>query len=501
MALDALLGVDLRVTAPQSNQRSSQTHPPKAALPRLGYDSFASQGPAAPTFGVNLKIPTLRRTYSTSAIHDITALAQRHSTPENPVISLGQGTPTDAQPLELRQHQAAMILEDRSRYTLVKGIPALLEAASQHLNREINPVRPYNPEDILVTSGATEAFFVSLQPLVKPGDHVVSADPYYGLYNGSLETALGGQSAMRRNFKTFPLQQVQNPRDGSWSFQFDPKAFESALTDRTKVVILITPHNPTGTRYSKQDLTQIAKIIDRWEAQHPGKTITVISDETYRHITFGDEPHVSAASIPGLQKRLILINTLSKSFNTTGHRVGYLAMPPSSGRQTRLQAAAKAEWMRNMMAVRNVTSMCCSEPDQLMAVKALTETGTEAYYRGLKETYTRRRQVALDLLKNSPFQHHFIPDGGYFIMANVKPVIDHLDPKIKSRYKITDSDSLVRNFLIPELKVAMIPGTGLFKDQRLGRQFVRLSFCQDEGTLRAGFNNLNKLKQYLQPHP
>ncbi|MCA9806935.1 MAG: pyridoxal phosphate-dependent aminotransferase [Cyanobacteria bacterium HKST-UBA06] len=448
--------------------------------------------------GPQIVIPRQARVFASSAIHSITELALRHG-----AVNLGQGTPDDEHPQRLRDELAASAQADRSRYTAIQGMPALRQALADNFNRELNPALPYQPDDIMVTQGATEAFFIAINSTVGPDDEVVTTDPYYGLYTGSLQMAFGGDDKIERQLKPFPLK-LEPLTEGDYAgqphFVFDMDAFANTLTEKTKAVVLFNPHNPTGAVLNASQLKRMGHILDDWEFGHPGQHIMVIADETYRHILFDGRPHVSVAAEPSLQKRLIYINTLAKTFNTTGYRIGSLALPPTPPGACRDVQDAKAEWMRNLKGLKNVTSMCSPEPIQAMAVVALNQMATPDYYQSLHERYGARRRKMLDHLSRSPFAGHYaVPDGGYFVMVDIGPTLDRLRPEVKTQYQINDADSFVRNFLIPQIKVAAIPGNGLFRDQQQGGRYIRLSFCQNDDTIEAAFRNLEALSAYLTP--
>jgi N-succinyldiaminopimelate aminotransferase len=429
-----------------------------------------------------------------SMIHEITRLVHQHH-----ALNLAQGTPAMEQDKSLREVVAQAALAGKDKYTPAQGLDFCLTAIADNRNKELNPAVPYKASDVLFTAGGTEAFSTLMHVLLQPNDDIITSDPYYGLYAGAIQSAMGGDpQRLKEHLKTFPMKQVPVGNTGKQEYQFDLDAFEKSLTDQTKVVLLITPHNPTGAVLSKTDFERIAHIIDAWEIKHPGRTISVVSDETYEHILYDNQAHVSAASVPNILKRLFLINSLSKTFNTTGERIAHLLIPPSPPNAPAEVETAKKHLMESLRDHKNASSMCGFEGFQDLVKAAYGQLAGPKYYQELHDHYDKKRQLMLTLLDQSPFNHYYVPKAGYFIMVDITNILDHLKPDVKQKYQVADAESFVRNLLIPEIKVGVVPGSGLYHHPEVGKNMIRISFCPDQKTIEDAFVHLAKLNGFMQ---
>ncbi len=243
------------------------------------------------------------RGFGTTIFAEMSALAASTG-----AINLGQGFPDTDGPAELLADAAAAIHDGRNQYPPGPGIPELRRAVAAHQARCYG--LEHDPDaEVLVTAGATEAVAASLLALVEPGDEVVLFEPYYDSYAAGV--ALAG--ARRRS--------VTLERSGS-TWGFDPAVLERAVTSATKVLLLNTPHNPTGTVFGPAELAAVADVAIRHD-------LVVVSDEVYEHLIFDGRLHVPIATLPGMRERTITIGSAGKTFSVTGWKIGWACAPPA----------------------------------------------------------------------------------------------------------------------------------------------------------------------------
>jgi N-succinyldiaminopimelate aminotransferase len=242
------------------------------------------------------------REFGTTVFAEMSALAVQTGS-----VNLGQGFPDTDGPPELLAAAVEAINAGINQYPPGPGTPELRSAVSEHQDRCYG--LDYDPDaEVLVTAGATEAIAASLLALVHTGDEVVLFEPYYDSYAASV--ALAGA---RRRVVTLE-------RDGD-RFGFDPQALSRAVTERTRAIVLNTPHNPTGTVFTTDELAAVAAVA----IEHD---LVVIADEVYEHLTFDGRAHVPIATLPDMRERTITISSAGKTFSVTGWKIGWLCAPP-----------------------------------------------------------------------------------------------------------------------------------------------------------------------------
>ncbi|MCW2495555.1 pyridoxal phosphate-dependent aminotransferase [Jatrophihabitans sp.] len=241
--------------------------------------------------------------FGTTIFAEMSALAL-----ETGSINLGQDFPDTDGPPELLEAACAAIRGGQNQYPPGPGVPALRHAIAAHQRHHYG--LDYDPDtEVLVTAGATEAIAAALMGLAGPGDEVVVFEPYYDSYAACI--ALGG--AQRR------CVTLERQGDG-WAF--DPAALRSAVTARTKAILLNTPHNPTGKVFTRAELTVIAEVAQEHD-------LIVIADEVYEHLTFDGLSHLPIASLPGMRERTVTISSAGKTFSVTGWKIGWICAPPA----------------------------------------------------------------------------------------------------------------------------------------------------------------------------
>ncbi|MBP2365273.1 pyridoxal phosphate-dependent aminotransferase [Pseudonocardia parietis] len=301
---------------------------------------------------------------------------------ETGAINLGQGFPDTDGPASLLADAAANITERGvNQYPPGPGMPSLRRAVADHQRRFYG--LEVDPADVVVTTGATEAIASALLGLCEPGDEVVTFEPAYDSYAASV--ALAGAT-----LKPVPLHP---PR-----FGFDDDELAAAFSDRTKVVLVNTPHNPTGTVFTRAQLVRIGELAVAHDA-------VIVTDEVYEHMTFDDAEHVPMATLPGLAGRTLTISSAGKTFSVTGWKVGWIHGPPE------LVAAPRA--------VKQFLTFHGGAPLQPAVANALA-LGDDFYF-SITTDLTRKRDLLSAGLRAAGFDV-LTPRGTYFVVADPRPL-------------------------------------------------------------------------------
>ncbi|MBQ8591806.1 MAG: aminotransferase class I/II-fold pyridoxal phosphate-dependent enzyme [Lachnospiraceae bacterium] len=348
-------------------------------------------------------------------------------------ISLGVGEPDFDTPWHIRDEGINSLEKGRTFYTSNAGLKELKLEITNYLKRRVNVEYDYNKE-VLVTVGGSEAIDIALRAMINPGEEVLIPQPSYVSYEPC--AVLAGAVPVTINLK------AEN------EFRLTAQELLDAITDKTKILILPFPNNPTGAIMEKEDLEAIAKVIIE-------KDIFVISDEIYSELTYKGN-HVSIASIPGMQERTILINGFSKSYAMTGWRLGYACGP--------------AAIMEQMVKIHQFAIMCAPTTSQYAAVEAL-RNGDEDVAE-MREAYDQRRRYLMHAFKEMGLPC-FEPYGAFYVFPCIK------------EFGMT-SDEFATRFLEEE-KVAVVPGTA-FGD--CGEGFLRISYAYSLENLKIAIGRL-----------
>ena len=354
------------------------------------------------------------------------------------VISLGVGEPDFPTPWEIRKAGILSLEGGKTRYTSNRGLETLREEIGRYVERKYNVT--YDPKsEILVTVGGSEAIDACIRAIASPGDEIIIPQPSYVCYEPI--AALCGCKPVIIETK------AEN------SFKITPEELKAAITPRTKALILPYPCNPTGAIMERADLEAIAAILR-------DTNILVISDEIYAELTFGEAPHVSIASIDGMQERVVLINGFSKTFSMTGWRLGYACGPKPV--------------MEQLTKIHQYAIMCAPTTSQYAAIEAL-RNGDEAVAAMLEEYDMRRRLIVNGFNKLGLSCRE--PKGAFYAF-----------PCIRSTGMT--SEEFCEKLLYSE-KVAIVPGTAFGES---GEGFVRASYCYStEHILEA----LRRIERFL----
>ncbi len=350
-------------------------------------------------------------------------------------ISLGVGEPDFDTPWHIREEGIYAFERGKTFYTSNAGLKDLRFEISEYINRTQNVRYDYDSE-ILVTVGGSEAIDVGLRAVINPGDEVIIPQPSYVSYEPC--AVLAGANPVIINLK------AEN------DFRLTAEELRDAITDKTKILILPYPNNPTGAIMEKSDLEAIAQVIKE-------KDILVMSDEIYSELTYKNK-HVSIAALDGMRERTILINGFSKSFAMTGWRLGY--------------ACAPKELISQMTKIHQFAIMCAPTISQYSAVEALKNGEDDVDM--MRKAYNQRRRFLMDAFKKMNLEC-FEPYGAFYVFPCIK------------EFGMTSEEFATR--FLKEEKVAVVPGTA-FGD--CGEGYLRISYAYSLDSLKVAIGRLER---------
>lgn len=356
------------------------------------------------------------------------------------VISLGVGEPDFETPWHIRDEGIYSLEKGRTFYTANAGLLELREEINRYLKRRYD--LSYNPKDgILVTVGGSEAIDIALRAMVDPGDEVIIPQPSYVSYEPC--AILAGAKPV--------IIELKNENQ----FRLTAQELEEAITDKTKVLILPFPNNPTGAIMERADLEAIAKVIEKHD-------IFVLSDEIYSELCY-TEKHVSIANIPGMWERTVLINGFSKAFAMTGWRLGYACGPVSI--------------IEQMYKIHQFCIMCAPTTSQYAAIDALKNGDADVQM--MRDSYNQRRRYLLNAFKEMGLSC-FEPFGAFYMFPCVK------------QFGMTSDEFASK--LLHEEKLAVVPGNA-FGDS--GEGFLRISYAYSLEKLKVAMGRLSRFVEKL----
>ena len=355
-------------------------------------------------------------------------------------ISLGVGEPDFDTPWHIRDEGIYSLEKGRTFYTSNAGLKELKMEIAGYLKRK-QGVSYDSDHEVLVTVGGSEAIDIGLRAMCNPGDEVLIPQPSYVSYEPC--AVLAGAK---------PVIIDLNEEN---QFRLTARELREAVTDKTKVLILPFPNNPTGAILEKEDLEEIARVVIE-------KDIFVMSDEIYGELTYKGE-HVSIVSIPGMQERTVLINGFSKAYAMTGWRLGYACGP--------------AAIIQQMTKIHQFAIMCAPTTSQYAAVEALRNGDEDV--KEMREAYNQRRRYLLHAFKEMGLKC-FEPYGAFYVFPSIK------------EFGMT-SDEFATRFLEEE-KVAVVPGTA-FGDS--GEGFLRISYAYSLENLKVAIGRLARFVEKL----
>ncbi len=358
---------------------------------------------------------------------EMTALADRHG-----AVNLGQGFPDFAAPDFLKEAAMAAVSADVNQYAPARGRPRLRRAVAAKMAAHYG-LRPDPEREVVITHGATEALFAAILGLVDPGDEVVFFEPTYDSYVPAV-TMAGG------------VPRFYTLRPPSW--EIDASALAALFSERTRLIVLNTPHNPTGKVFTEAELALVAELCRRYD-------ILALADEVYEHIVFDGRRHVPLATMPGMSERTLTISSLGKTFSATGWKVGWAVGPE------RLLAG--------VMRTHQFMTFCGAAPLQEAAAVGLEEADRRGYYDALASDYGERREQLLPVLSACGLRP-IAPEGTYFVLAQIGGL------------GLGDDVAFCRH-LTMEVGVAAIPPSAFYHQPSDGAGLARFAFCKRDETL------------------
>jgi N-succinyldiaminopimelate aminotransferase len=370
-----------------------------------------------------------------SVFEETNALAQRYG-----AVNLGSGTPDMPVPDAMQAALAKAVAGGRNQYAPVQGEAELRAAVAAHAARfygqEVDPAG-----EVSITSGVTEAIHAAVFSFIDPGNEVVVFEPFYDCYLQSIRMAGGIPVAVT----------LHAP-----SFRFDPQELRAAFSPRTRALILNTPHNPTGTVFSRSELALIGELCQQFD-------VLAVTDEVYEHIVFDRSKHVRLATLPGMWERTLTLGGAGKTFSCTGWRIGWAIGPAP------LQDA--------LSRLRQCTVFAAATPFQFAVAAGLHFP--DSYFRELPICYQARRDFLLDTLAACGL-NPTKPAGSFFILTDI------------SSFRAGNGRKFCHD-LARDLRVVPVPTDTFYLHSHHGERLVRFTFCLQREALELGAQRLAKL--------
>ncbi|MFD4525211.1 pyridoxal phosphate-dependent aminotransferase [Streptomyces sp. NPDC058470] len=355
-------------------------------------------------------------------------------------INLGQGFPDTDGPEEIREAAVRALRDGRgNQYPPGPGVPELRTAIAAHQKHRYG--LSYDPDrEVLVTAGATEAIAAALLALLEPGDEVIAFEPYYDSYAACIAMAGGTRVPV-----------TLRPQDGS--FRLDLDELRDAVTDNTRLLLINTPHNPTGTVLTREELTEIARLAVE-------RDLLVVTDEVYEHLVFDAAEHLPLASFPGMRERTVTIGSAGKTFSFTGWKVGWITSTP--------------DLVTAVRSAKQFLTYVSSGPFQYAVAEALALP--DSYFEDFRADMLAKRDLLAAGLTEAGFEV-FRPAGTYFITTDIRP--------------LGESDGFAFCRALPERAgVVAIPNAVFYDHREAGAPFVRFAFCKRTEVLEEAAKRL-----------
>lgn len=354
-------------------------------------------------------------------------------------LNLGQGFPDDGGPAPMLQRAQEEIAKGNNQYAPGKGVFELREAVARH--QKLNYGVPATAEDVLITVGATEAIAATIMGLVEPTQEIIVLEPYYDSYAAAI--ALAGATRV-----PVPLRRCGNTWD------LDPDAVANAITDKTAMIIVNSPHNPTGSVFTEHSIKKLAELAKEQD-------ILVLSDEVYEHLTF-DVHHINIASLPGMWERTITVSSAAKTFNVTGWKTGW--------------AVAPSHLLAHVTKAKQFLTYVGATPFQPAVAYALEEE--QPWVEKMRTSLSSRKELLVQALSEAGIKT-FETHGTYFVLAEAPEQFE--------------SGTEFATFLLEEHGIATIPVEVFSDHKEPWRRLIRFTFCKNEETMQKAAEAISKI--------
>ncbi|MFN3550447.1 MAG: pyridoxal phosphate-dependent aminotransferase [Endomicrobiia bacterium] len=379
----------------------------------------------------------------------ITAKAKQLKSQGIKIISFAAGEPDFDTPEFIKQKAKEALDKGLTKYTPTAGIPELKQSISEKLKKENN--LEYKEDEILISCGAKHSIFNAVMALVEQDDEVLLPKPYWLSYPEMIKFA-GGKI-------------IELPTDEKTNFKITPDQLKKYITQKTKLLILNSPSNPTGMVYTKEELESIAKVLVEQQ-------IYCISDEIYEKLVYDGLQHVSIASLnPEIKKLTVVVNGLSKSHSMTGWRVGY--------------ACADKEIIKVMNNLQDHSTSNITSFVQYACVDAIKYG--EEYIKKMVDEFEKRRDYIVEEINKIPYLSCLKPQGAFYVWVNISQLKNK-----KFNSETVNTSMKLAELLLTQAKVAVIPGS-VFGDD----DYIRLSYATSMEDIKEGVNNIKSFVEKL----
>lgn len=379
--------------------------------------------------------------FTESVIREMTRLCNRHGG-----VNLAQGFPDFPAPAEMKAAAKAAIDAEINQYAITWGAKRFRDALAAKTRRFTG--LDVDPEtEVTVCCGSTEAMISALLATLDPGDEVIVFEPFYENYGP--DAILSGA-----------VPRFVSLRPPHWSF--DEKELAAAFNEKTRGIVVNTPHNPTGKVFTRAELECIGRLALKHNA-------LIYTDEIYEHIWYDGKQHVYPIALDGLREQTVMISGVSKSYSATGWRIGYAIAPPDV-----------------TAAIRKVHDfLTVGAPAPLQEGAAVALGFGDAYYEKMRVEYEQRRTFCLKMLEDAGFRC-FAPEGAYYVMTEYP---------VPNPAGIENDDVAFAKYLVEKIGVATVPGSSFYRPGAAeGRRMIRFNFSKKMETLQAATERLKKLK-------
>jgi kynurenine---oxoglutarate transaminase / cysteine-S-conjugate beta-lyase / glutamine---phenylpyruvate transaminase len=414
--------------------------------------------------------------YGDSVWVEIAALVKKYE-----AVNLGQGMPNFAADDFVKDAATAAVSEDWNQYTRSQGHPRLVSAICDRYTREIfkqfdesSSSKQLSNENVLVTVGACQSLYLCMQALIDPGDEVIVIEPYFDFYRQQIELAGGVVRYVPLRFAEGEEEAASGGDLTSAMWRIDIEELSAAFTDRTRMLVLNSPHNPSGKVFSRDEFEAIAALVRERER------VAVLSDEVYERLVFDDTAHVHFASLPGMWERTVTVCSAGKTFSVTGWKIGWSIAP--------------APLIKALWTVLQYVNYTVATPLQEAVAVALEKADANGYWAELPARIAAKRDRLVAILRNAGLKP-IVPQGGYFVMADTSSV--QVPRDIAAESGDAPRDFQVAHHFARDIGIAAIPPSAFYCAQHkpMAANLLRFCFMKTDQTFVDAEQALDKIHQ------